>query len=156
MSWSIKQNGKNDNDNDAPRTFSHGALCPCMHAQSHVTCNPMDCILPGFSVHGILQARILEWVATPSSRGSSRPRDRTCISCDSCIGRWILYHWVSWEALCFAHVSSLNLQMARKQISTSRLLYSRGSLVLKHFRNAPVITGFLSPSTINILGWITL
>ena len=36
-------------------------------------CNPMDCGLPGSSVHGILQARILEWVAIPFSRGSSRP-----------------------------------------------------------------------------------
>ena len=39
-------------------------------------CDPMDCSLPGFSVHGILQARILEWIAIPSSRGSSQPRDR--------------------------------------------------------------------------------
>ena len=38
---------------------------------------PHDCSLPGFSVHEILQARILEWVAVPSSRGSSRPRDQT-------------------------------------------------------------------------------
>ena len=38
-------------------------------------CDPMDCSLPGFSVHGILQARILEWIAIPSSRGSSQPRD---------------------------------------------------------------------------------
>ena len=38
-------------------------------------CNPMECSLPGSSVHGILQARILEWVAIPFSRGSSRPRD---------------------------------------------------------------------------------
>ena len=38
-------------------------------------CDPMDCSLPGSSVHGILQARILEWVAMPSSRGSSQPRD---------------------------------------------------------------------------------
>ena len=37
-------------------------------------CNSMDCSLPGFSVHGILQARILEWVAIPFSRGSSQPR----------------------------------------------------------------------------------
>ena len=37
-------------------------------------CNPMDCSLSGSSVHGILQARILEWVAIPSSRGSSQPR----------------------------------------------------------------------------------
>ena len=40
----------------------------------------------------ILQARILEWVAMPSSRGSSRPRDRTHVSYISCIGRWVLYH----------------------------------------------------------------
>ena len=38
-------------------------------------CNPMDCSLPGFSVHGILQARILEGVAIPFSRGFSQPRD---------------------------------------------------------------------------------
>ena len=44
-------------------------------------CNPMDCSLPGSSVHGILQARILEWVAISFSRGSSRPRDRTWASC---------------------------------------------------------------------------
>ena len=40
-------------------------------------CELMDCSLPGSSVHGILQARILEWVAIPFSMGSSRPRDRT-------------------------------------------------------------------------------
>ena len=43
--------------------------------------NPMDCSLPGSSVHGISQARILEWVAISSSRGSSQPRDRTRVSC---------------------------------------------------------------------------
>ena len=42
---------------------------------------PLDCSQPGSSVHGILQARILEWVAISSSRGSSPPSDRTCISC---------------------------------------------------------------------------
>ena len=47
--------------------------------------DPMDCSPPGFSVHGILQTRILEWVAMPSSRRSSQPRDRTCVSCGSCI-----------------------------------------------------------------------
>ena len=46
-------------------------------AQSCLTlCDPMDCSPPGSSVHGILQARILEWVAMPSSRGSSQPRDQ--------------------------------------------------------------------------------
>jgi len=47
-------------------------------------CDPMNCSLPGFSVHGILQAEILEWVAMPSSRESSQPRDQTCISYGSC------------------------------------------------------------------------
>ena len=48
-------------------------------------CDPMDCSLSGSSVLGIFQARTLEWVATiSSSRGSSRPRDRTCSSCSSC------------------------------------------------------------------------
>ena len=44
------------------------------------SCDPMDCSPPGSSVHGILQAGILQWVAMPSSRGSSRPRDRTQVS----------------------------------------------------------------------------
>ena len=43
-------------------------------------CDSMDCSPPGSSVHGILQARILEWVAISSSRGSSQPRDQTCVS----------------------------------------------------------------------------
>ena len=43
--------------------------------------DPMDCSPPGSSVHGILQPRILEWVAMPFSRGSSQPRDRTQVSC---------------------------------------------------------------------------
>ena len=51
-------------------------------AQSSLTLyNPKDCSPPGSSVHGILQARILEWVAIPVSRGSSRPRDQTQVSC---------------------------------------------------------------------------
>ena len=50
-------------------------------AQSCPTlCDPMDCSLPGSSLHGILQARVLEWVAISFSRGSSRPRDRTQVS----------------------------------------------------------------------------
>ena len=50
-------------------------------------CNAMDQSPPGSSVHVILQARILEWVAIPFSRGSSRPRDQTSVSYVSCIGR---------------------------------------------------------------------
>ena len=63
----------------------------CLVAQSCPTtlCEPLDCSLPGSSVHGIFQERIPEWVAIFFSRRSSQPRDQNCISC---IGRWILYH----------------------------------------------------------------
>ena len=61
-------------------------MCVCKSLQSCVTlCDPVDCSPSGFSVHGILQARILQWVAMTSSRGSSWPRDWTCVSCDSSI-----------------------------------------------------------------------
>ena len=55
-------------------------------------CDPMDCSPPGSSVHGILQAGILEWVARPSSRGSSQPRDRTCVSLCLLNCRQVLYY----------------------------------------------------------------
>ena len=51
-------------------------MCVCSDAESCLTlCDPVDCSPPGSSVHGILQTRILEWVAISFSRGSSRPRD---------------------------------------------------------------------------------
>ena len=50
-------------------------------------CNPMDCSPPGFSVHETLQARTLEWIAMPSSRGHSQPRDLTSVSYVYCVGR---------------------------------------------------------------------
>ena len=55
-------------------------------------CDPMDCSLLGSSVHEILQARILEWVAISFSKGSSQLRDETHVSDVSCIGRQVLYH----------------------------------------------------------------
>ena len=57
-------------------------------------CDSVDCSPPDSSVHAILQARTPQWAAMPSSRGASRPRDRTCVSCCSCIaGRfWLLSH----------------------------------------------------------------
>ena len=69
-------------------------LCVCSVAQSCPTlCNPMDCSPLGSFVHGIFQARIMEWVAISSSRRSSHSGIDV-----SCIGRQILYHWVTWEA----------------------------------------------------------
>ena len=61
-------------------------------SQSSLTlCGSMDCSPPGSSVHRILQARILEWVAMLSSRGSSPPRDQTHVSYISCIGKQVLH-----------------------------------------------------------------
>ena len=67
----------------------------CLSLCDPVDCSPVDC---SSSVHGIAQVRILVWVAISSSRGSSLPRDRTHISCISCIGRRILYHWATRKA----------------------------------------------------------
>ena len=68
-------------------------ISPCVLSRcSSIQLCPMDCSPPGSSVHGVPQARILEWVAISSSRESSWPRDWTPISYVSCIGRQILYH----------------------------------------------------------------
>ena len=72
-------------------TYPHICVCVCAHL--HVKslqlcltlCDSMDCSPLGSSVHGILQARILEWIAMLFSRGSSQPRDRTCVNYVSCI-----------------------------------------------------------------------
>ena len=73
-------------------------LCCFLVVQSCLTlCKPKDFLSPSdSSVHGISQARLLEWVTIPFSRGSSWPRDRTCVFC---IGRWVFYHWATWETL---------------------------------------------------------
>ena len=58
---------------------------------SHVQlCDPIDCSMPRSSVHWIFQARVLEWVARPSFRGSSWFRDQTQVSYISCIVKWVL------------------------------------------------------------------
>ena len=66
-------------------------LCPTL-------CNTMGCNPPVSSVHRIFQARILEWLAMPSFRGSSWPRNQTRVSYVSCTGSWILYHWCHLES----------------------------------------------------------
>ena len=68
-------------------------------------CNPMDHRLPGSSVHGILQARLLEWITIPFSRVPSWPRDWTCVSCIK--GRFFsfwptqIYSWIKISAMLF-------------------------------------------------------
>ena len=70
---------------------ARGVLVSAKSLQSCLTlCDPMAYSPSGSSVHGILQARILEWAAMPSSRGSSQPKDQTRLSYISCISRQVL------------------------------------------------------------------
>ena len=78
-------------------------LCPTLR-------DPMDCSLPGSSVHGIFQARVLEWIAISFSRGSSRPRDWTQVSC--IIGRRFTL-WATREAPSFIYTYTPNLSPTR-------------------------------------------
>ena len=66
-------------------------LCPTLF-------DPVDCSPPGSSVHGILQARTLEWVTMPSSRGSSEPRDQAHISSVSSLAGGFFTTSAAWEA----------------------------------------------------------
>jgi len=70
--------------------------CACMLSRSAV----LDSFRPlCYSVHGIFQARILEWVVISSSKGSSWPRNGTCVSGISCIADGLFIHWANWEVL---------------------------------------------------------
>ena len=80
--------------------------------QLHLTqCDPLDCSPPCFSIQGVLQARILERIAMPSSRGSSQPRDGTRGSYASCIGRWVLFQFLpgkprpTWDTVFFVLIN---------------------------------------------------
>ena len=98
----------------------------------------MDCRLPGSSVHGISQARILEWVAIPFSRGSSRPRDRTRISC---IGRWILYCWACGEVPGRHRLCAISPGWGEICIDPSRVHNSWVTVVLPHPESDPELPG---------------
>ena len=102
-------------------------LYACVFSRAWLFFGCMDCSPPGFSVHGIFQARILEWIAISSSKGSFQSRDWTCGSCSSCIGRWILYHWVAWEALFIWPVGKIN------HSTIVFILWSQWVLQLLHF-----------------------
>ena len=79
-----------------------------MHACSveSDSCDSKDYSSPGSSVHGVFPEGILEWIAISSSRASSQPGDQTRVSCISCIVRWVLYHWTTWEA--HTHIHEVN------------------------------------------------
>ena len=91
------------------------------------------------SAHGISQARILEWVAISYSRGSSWPRDLTHFSCVSCISRWILYHYATWEAALPGSKSKMLSSQAQEiqspKYHQSFLLAEEGSKAVPKWRN---------------------
>ena len=81
-------------------------------AQSCPTlCDLMDCSPPGSSIHGILQARVLEWGATSFSRGSSWPRDRTQVS--HIAGRCFNL-WATWEGMSYSSIHSHNAKIKKR------------------------------------------
>ena len=90
----------------------------CFVAKSCLTLwHPVDCNLPDSYVHGVFQARMLEWVAISlGSKGSSWPRDWTHVSC---IGRQILDHWVTWETF----IIIILLCLRRSLESTSDFIF---------------------------------
>ena len=99
-------------------TLWTGSLC----AQSSclTLCDPMDCSPPGSSIHGILQARILEWIAMPPSRGSSWPRDWTCVCYVSCIAKWIfLTTSATWKQNGAKPTHVMSLHLTRKTVDVS-------------------------------------
>ena len=88
----------------------------CAQSLSHLwLCDSMDCSPPGSSVHGFLQARILQWVAISFSRGSFWTRDGTWGSCVSCLGRRILYYCTIWEAPIVDKLNSPKLRLGTNQ-----------------------------------------
>ena len=95
------------------RKLSYAVPCHAQSLQSRLTlCYPMDCSLVGASVLGIFQTRILEWVAMPSSRGSSQPRNQTQVSCIAggfftiCATREVHEYWSPWIPYPFPRGSS--------------------------------------------------
>ena len=96
------------------------AECPAYPAAKSCStlCDPMNWRLPGFPVHGISPARILKWVAISFSRGSSRTRDRTLVSC---IGRQVLYHWATRKSM--TDGMHLHFVIVETDISLSTVLF---------------------------------
>ena len=105
--------------------YSGGAAQLCL-----TLCDPIDCkcSLPGSSVHGIFQVRILEWAAIFYSRGSSWPRDRTHVSYVFCTGRQVLYHWEVWEAITILVTRKITLSWKKFPAQRFPILASANTL----------------------------
>ena len=117
-----------------PSFLSIAFVCRCcLVTKSCLTlCDPMDCSLPGSSSMEFPRQEHWEWIAISSSRGSSQPRDRIHVSCVSCTGRRILYHWATREAHiypCVYHMilkSSVYLMYLKNCFMASRIVLQVG------------------------------
>ena len=103
--------------------FAHSSQTPC---------NLMDSSPPGSSVQGILQTRVLQWISMTSSRGSSRARDPTCISCVSCIAGRFFTCW----AICSFQFSSVQLLSRVWRFETSWITARQASLSITNFQGS--------------------
>ena len=121
-------------------------------AQSCLTlCNPMDCSPPGSSVHGILQARILEWVAIPFSRGSSQARDQTQVSC---IASRFFTIWATREASMIPYASELSHSSWVRPLATPWTVVAKSCLTLCNSSSpGSSVHGILQ---VRILEWVVI
>jgi len=87
-------------------------------------CKPIDCSPPGSSVHGILQARVLEWVAMSSSRRSSRPRDGTWVSCTAADSLPLSHQGSSIDSWQHWQMTDFILWVLSKHLSSESFIYS--------------------------------
>jgi len=134
-----------------------GNLDPSMYLLVTQSCpalwDPMDCSPPGFSVHGIYQARILEWVAISFSRGSSQPRDLTRVSC---IASQFFTIWSTSEVIYKPTGESWNRSppLSPQKAPTLPPLWSQTSSLQNHEANLCCLNqsgGFLGGSVVMIL-----
>ena len=122
--------------------------CCCLVTKSCLTlCDPRNCSPSNSSVHGIFQARILEWVAISSSRKSFWPRDQTQFSCVSCIDRWVPYHWAMRE-------THLKIQFSSVQFSCLVVSDSLQPHEPQHTRpSCPSLTPGVHPNSCPLSWW---
>ena len=95
----------------------------CIFSSSVISNSLQPHGLKTVNVHGVFQARILEWVAISHSRRSLWLRDQICVSCISCISRWILYYYTTWEAPSSSTCLKINLKQGSQSLGHSLLTH---------------------------------
>ena len=112
-------------------------------------CDPMDCKLPGASVHGIFQVRILEWSAISFFRGSSQPCDQTWVSY---ISRYILYHWATREVQ-YEFGEDTDIQFIRHRDDQKSFVHL---LDIAHLFPTPGAGWFLRVDSVSCYNWVPI